>query len=297
MSSATTAAEHDAMVEAELEAIESGRQPAPAAETAPTAPAGTTATPDAQAPIVADAVPNHHQADDLLDPNLLQEIASGSQPATPAVQTLQFKGEQPADYDTQKKALWAEKAEALQKMMDGEIDARTYAQTDARISGQLEDLTVQRTTAVTLEHANAQVQAQTMQAVNEALIQQAKASGELDYLSDAGAVDQFNASLAVLVAHPDNAQKPYAELAPLAHKMVLLARGVVNPQTPVNTQKPAPVRQVPSIPTTLSGLPNAGAANTQTVDSVLANLTGKEFEAAFDALPASKQAEYLRQQK
>lgn len=238
------------------------------------------------------------------DLQALAEIAQGdAKPADP-LQLLQFKGEAPQDYKAQKAALMAQESTAFKQLMDGTIDADAYAAIKAEVSDKLEDLTAARIRAETLASATAQVQEISQQQVINNLVAKAKAAGEVDYQADATARVQWDAALSALQADPSNAQKPFAELAEMAHKTVALLRGVAKPQqTPppqTATQqaaapKPAPTRTPPETPVTLSGLPNAGSASEQTVDAVLSSLSGPEFEAAFDALPDAKKQQFFKQ--
>lgn len=205
--------------------------------------------------------------------------------STEAAELPTYKAEVPQDYKAQRAELMKAKAEAMKKLMDGEIDADTYAAEDARVSDALEDLAAARIRAETLQEANAQSQ----QAYQARAIQRliANTKSEVDYAADATAQKQFDTSLQVLAAQPDNAGKDFADLIEDAHKMVKAMRGV---QTPAKA--PAPERKpAGDAPVTLRSLPSASTPNTGGVIEQIARLKGPAYEAAFDKLtPAQKAA-------
>ena len=205
--------------------------------------------------------------------------------STEAAELPIYKAEVPQDYKAQRAELMKAKAEAMKKLMDGEIDADTYAAEDARVSDALEDLAAARIRAETLQEANAQSQ----QAYQARAIQRliANTKSEVDYAADATAQKQFDTSLQVLAAQPDNAGKDFADLIEDAHKMVKAMRGV---QTPAKA--PAPERKpAGDVPVTLRSLPSASTPNTGGVIEQIARLKGPAYEAAFDKLtPAQKAA-------
>lgn len=329
MNAPMTAADVDAQAELEIAAFEAGETAAAAAAATttvqPDAPEPQAAQPaDTQQPNTATQASNTEQkpegaqlqgeqqqgeqpATEQTKPEDLQalaEIAQGNAKPADPLQLLQFRGEAPQDYKSQRAALMSEKAQAMKKLMEGEIDPDAHAAIEADVLDKLEDLTAARIRAETLASATAQVQEISQQQVINNLVAKAKAAGEVDYAADATARVQWDAALSALQADPGNAQKPFAELADMAHKTVALLRGVAKPQQTPPSQtatqqaaapKPAPTRTPPETPVTLSGLPNAGSAGEQTVDAVLSNLTGPEFEAAFDALPDAKKQQFFKQ--
>lgn len=190
-------------------------------------------------------------------------------------------------------ALNAEKAAALQKMMDGEIEPAEYAVIDADVTQKLGRLLVQSA----LAEANAQTIAQTETNALNALIAHAKATGELDYIADAKAQRQFDTVLTMAQADPDNAGRSYAELVKEAHTTVLAIRGIkaapAPAPAPAATGKPAP--RVPEAgPLTLRGLPSAQVPLTGgTAADAIGRLTGADYEAAFAKLTPAQQAAML----
>lgn len=235
-------------------------------------------------------------ADDI---EALAEIANGK-PESDPLSLLSFKSEAPQDYKAQRAALMSEKAQAMKKLMEGEIDADAYAAIEADVSDKLEDLAAARIRAETLAEANQQVQAQTQQAVITSLIARAKADG-VDYTKELGAVKQFDVALAAVSADPDNANKPFAELAELAHRTVAALRGVVLKQQPQSASKTvspeAPDRRPKvQVPPTLRNVPSASTPNANGgINEQLAHLKGQDFEAAFARLSPAQRAQLLEE--
>lgn len=196
-----------------------------------------------------------------------------------------YKAEVPSDYKAQRTELLKAKATAMKQLMEGEIDADTFAAEEIRVTEALEELAAQRIRAETLQDANAQSQQIYQQRTIQRLI--AKAKGEVDYATDASAQQQFDTSMQVLAAQPANAGKDFADLAEDAHKMVKAMRGIAQqPKPPVADRKPAG-----EVPVTLRSLPSASTPNTGGVIEQIARLKGPAYEAAFDKLtPAQKAA-------
>ncbi len=215
-----------------------------------------------------------------------EQVAVEPAAASPeAAELPTYKAEVPQDYKAQRAEMMKAKADAMKKLMDGEIDADTYAAEDARVSEALEDLAAARIRAETLQEANAQSQ----QAYQARAIQRliANTKSEVDYAADATAQKQFDTSLQVLAAQPDNAGKDFADLIEDAHKMVKAMRGIAHaPKAPAADRKPAG-----DMPVTLRSLPSASTPNTGGVIEQIGRLKGPAYEAAFDKLtPAQKAA-------
>lgn len=206
--------------------------------------------------------------------------------STEAAELPTYKAEVPQDYKAQRAELMKAKADAMKKLMDGEIDADTYAAEDARVSDALEDLAAARIRAETLQEANAQSQ----QAYQARAIQRliANTKSEVDYAADATAQKQFDTSLQVLAAQPDNAGKDFADLIEDAHKMVKAMRGIAPQAKPVAERKPAG-----DAPVTLRGVPSASTPNTGGVIEQIARLKGPAYEAAYAKLTPAQQAALL----
>ena len=206
--------------------------------------------------------------------------------STEAAELPTYKAEVPQDYKAQRAELMKAKADAMKQLMDGEIDAEAYAAEDARVSEALEDLAAARIRAETLQEANAQSQ----QAYQARAIQRliANAKSEVDYAADPAAQKQFDTSLQVLAAQPDNAGKDFADLIEDAHKMVKAMRGIAPQAKPVAERKPAG-----DAPVTLRGVPSASTPNTGGVIEQIARLKGPAYEAAYAKLTPAQQAALL----
>ena len=207
--------------------------------------------------------------------------------STEAAELPTYKAEVPQDYKAQRAELMKAKADAMKKLMDGEIDAEAFAAEDMRVAEALEDLAAARIRAETLQEANAQSQ----QAYQARAIQRliANAKGEVDYAADATAQQQFDTSLQVLAAQPANAGKDFADLIEDAHKMVKAMRGVQS-----QAKAPAPERKpAGDVPVTLRSLPSASTPNTGGVIEQIARLKGPAYEAAYAKLTPAQQAALL----
>lgn len=198
-----------------------------------------------------------------------------------------YKAEVPQDYKAQRAELMKAKADAMKKLMDGEIDAEAFAAEDMRVAEALEDLAAARIRAETLQEANAQSQ----QAYQARAIQRliANTKSEVDYAADLNAQKQFDTSLQVLAAQPDNAGKDFADLIEDAHKMVKAMRGIAQaPKQPAAERRPAG-----DVPVTLRSLPSASTPNTGGVIEQIARLKGPAYEAAYAKLTPAQQAALL----
>lgn len=212
---------------------------------------------------------------------------SPAEASTEAAELPTYKAEVPQDYKAQRAELMKAKADAMKQLMDGEIDAEAFAAEDMRVAEALEDLAAARIRAETLQEANAQSQ----QAYQARAIQRliANAKSEVDYATDTAAQQQFDTSLRVLAAQPDNAGKDFADLIEDAHKMVKAMRGVQTPaKAPASDRKPAG-----DAPVTLRSLPSASTPNTGGVIEQIGRLKGPAYEAAFAKLTPAQQAALL----
>lgn len=243
----------------------------------------------ADATTQADGEKNGEGSD--IDPAALESIANGNDdPISHKVaDPLNFNVNAPADYKTARAALLAEKAEAMSKLMNGEIDADEYAQIEIRVMDGLEDLSAQRIRAETLQEVNTQSAVQSQNAVIQALITRTK--DEVPYATDAKAQKQFDIALHGLIADPDNSAKSFAELASEAHTVVLALRGVT-PKPAVADPAPRKPEGVP--PVTLRSIPSAATANTGgSMMEQLSRLSGQEYEAAYAKLTPQQKAALL----
>lgn len=226
-----------------------------------------------------------------IDEAALNDVLADDEPA-PAIPA--YQAAVPEDYKAQRADLLKAKAEAMKKLMDGELDAEEFAVEESRISDALEELTAQRIRAETLIEANQQSQAAYQQRAIQRLVQQSKA--QIDYTADAKAQRQFDTALQAISVDPDNAGKDFADLLQEAHRVVLALRGIpVTKGEAVASAvaKAATTRQPEGKPpVTLRNIPAASTpnANGDMLDQ-LGRLSGQEYEAAYARLsPAQKRA-------
>lgn len=198
-----------------------------------------------------------------------------------------YKAELPADHKAQRTELLQAKADAMRKLMDGEMTAEEFATEEMRVTEALEDLAAARIRAETLQEANAQSQ----QAYQARTIQRliAKTKAEVDYAADTAAQQQFDTSLRVLAAQHDNAGRDFADLAEDAHKMVKAMRGIAQAAKPPAADR----RPAGDVPVTLRSLPSASTPNTGGVLEQIARLKGPAYEAAYAKLTPAQQAALL----
>lgn len=198
-----------------------------------------------------------------------------------------YKAELPADHKAQRTELLQSKADAMRKLMDGEMTAEEFATEEMRVTEALEDLAAARIRAETLQEANAQSQQVYQARTIQRLI--AKTKAEVDYATDTAAQQQFDTSLRVLAAQHDNADRDFADLAEDAHKMVKAMRGIAQAaKPPAADRKPAG-----DVPVTLRSLPSASTPNTGGVLEQIARLKGPAYEAAYAKLTPAQQAALL----
>lgn len=270
-----------------LEAIEAAK----AAGTDPFGddePLGT--EPEAEAPEAAAAEePTEEVVDEVAEPEA--EAAADPEPVAAPEAPQSYTTNAPADYKAQRAALLAERSAALKKMLDGEIEAEAYTETEMRVSDALEELTAQRIRAETLQEANAQSQQAYQQRVVQRLVVKTKA--EVDYAADESARTQFDTALQVVAAQPANRGKDFADLIEDAHAVVKAMRGVM-PGKPASAPSPATrANTAGQPPVTLRSLPSASQPNTGSVVDQISRLKGPAYEAAFNKLTSAQKASLL----
>lgn len=232
-----------------------------------------------------------------VDESVLTELADPlgiNQPAPTA-----YKAEIPADLEAKRDTLMTEKAEALEKLMSGEIDAKQYATTEAKVQRELSALDRTIATAETLAAINAQSSGQYEGQVIAQIVENTK--GVLDYTKDATAQKQFDAVMAGLRADPANATKNFGALAAEANKAVLAIRGLSLPGTEAPTRDAGAKTTTPparppagKLPPSLRNLPAAATPHTGGgVAEQMANLKGTAFEDSFAKLSPAQQAALL----
>lgn len=238
------------------------------------------------------------ESSNSIDEATLNAIANDELPVD--ADPLRFNAQVPTDYKTARSTLLAEKAEAMEKLMSGEIDAKEYAGIEAKVMDGLEDLSAQRIRAETLIEANAQTAAKSQGDAIQALIMRAK--DEVPYATDAKAQKQFDMALKLQLDDADNAGKPFAHAVNEAHKVVLALRGIT--EKPVGKTKEQLDAQANAAaearkpngnaPVTLRNIPAASVSNTGgSITDQLARLSGQEYEAAYAKLTPAQRASLL----
>lgn len=202
-------------------------------------------------------------------------------------QPMQYQAELPADYPSKRAELVKAKADAMRKLLNGEVDADEFAAEDARISGELEELSAARIRAETLQDANRQASVLYQQQALKRLV--TKVKGDVDYAADESARKQFDMALKVLAADGDG--RDFAELIDEAHAIVSARRGIA---TAKKSASEAPARKPDGTPpVTLRGIPSASTPNTGSVVDQLARLKGSAYEAAYARLTPAQKASLL----
>lgn len=227
---------------------------------------------------VADATsPNPGEQADQVAPSAAQDTE----------QPMQYQAEVPADYQAKRAELTKAKADVMRKLLNGEVDADEFAAEDARISGELEELSAARIRAETLQDANRQASVLYQQQALKRLV--TKVKGDVDYAADESARKQFDTALKVLAADGDG--RDFAELIDEAHAIVSARRGIATAKAPQAT--PATRKPDGTPPVTLRGIPSASTPNTGSVVDQLARLKGPAYEAAYARLTPAQKASLL----
>ena len=245
-----------------------------------------------------------------------KDVVKETAKEAPEAQIPTYQTELPADYQAQRGVLLKEKALAMKKLIDGELDLEAFSVIEARVSNALEDLTAQRIRSETLSEANVQNQQAMQQSEIRRLIARAKA--DVDYSKDTKAQKNFDVALRTLQADPDNAALEFGDLVDEAHRVVLALRGgvgkvdvtvpavaavtvpvvapVVKETKAVKAATPvAPIavalEKVPDrqpaekAPVTLRGLPVAATPNSNgDVIEQMSRLSGQAYQDAFAKL-------------
>nr|WP_182312292.1 hypothetical protein [Comamonas testosteroni] len=231
-------------------------------------------------------------------------------PAPAAIQPVS-----PADADEQRTALRAEKATALQQLLDGEIDQEAYQEVESRVQDKLDDLA--RAAAVDMARTQMQQDAM-MQEYGQhlgAAQKELKAAG-IDLSGEAGA--QFDRAIRLFAQDAidrgltDAAGNMAASRDALAEAQALMLRrfgksAAAAPSAPAaappagapsappaasSTRKPAAVDRS-ALPPTLAGVPAAADASVGSEFAHLDGLEGTALEKALARMTPDQQERYL----
>lgn len=193
------------------------------------------------------------------------------------------------DFDAVRKQLRADRRAVEEKWAGGELtDEQRIEQLDD-LDNKIDTLLIESTRAATLREANEQqarnAEAERMAAENAAMqslaTSEAKnlAAGKpgIDYAKDTVAQQQFDMMFAALSKAPENANDTPASLVAKANNAVRALRGLPVGAATAPTPTPAPTKR--EVPTTLSGLPNAGNAGLKDdVMEQVGRLQGEDLE-------------------
>lgn len=222
----------------------------------------------------------------------------------------------PADADEQRTALRAEKATALQQLLDGEIDQEAYQEVESRVQDKLDDLA--RAAAVDMARSQMQ-QDSMMQEYGQhlgAAQKELKAAG-IDLSGEAGA--QFDRAIRLFAQDAidrgltDAVGNMAASRDALAEAQALMLRRFGKSATAAPAAAPAsaaqgaapaaapaapPVRKPAAadrsaLPPTLAGVPAAADASVGSEFAHLDGLEGTALEKALARMTADQQERYL----
>lgn len=225
-------------------------------------------------------------------------------PAPAAIQPVS-----PADADEQRTALRAEKATALQQLLDGEIDQEAYQEVESRVQDKLDDLA--RAAAVDMARTQMQQDAM-MQEYGQHLSaaqKELKAAG-IDLSGEAGA--QFDRAIRLFAQDAidrgltDAAGNMAASRDALAEAQALMLRRFGKASAPAAAPGAAPaaaptappVRKPAAadrsaLPPTLAGVPAAADASVGSEFAHLDGLEGTALEKALARMTPDQQERYL----
>ncbi|WP_057092022.1 gas vesicle protein GvpG [Comamonas thiooxydans] len=225
-------------------------------------------------------------------------------PAPAAIQPVS-----PADADEQRTALRAEKATALQQLLDGEIDQEAYQEVESRVQDKLDDLA--RAAAVDMARSQMQQDAM-MQEYGQhlgAARKELKAAG-IDLDGEAGA--QFDRAIRLFAQDAidrgltDAAGNMAASRDALAEAQALMLRRFGKASAPAAAPGAAPaaapaappVRKPAAadrsaLPPTLAGVPAAADASVGSEFAHLDGLEGTALEKALARMTPDQQERYL----
>ena len=221
----------------------------------------------------------------------------------------------PADADEQRKTLRAEKATALQQLLDGEIDQEAYQEVESRVQDKLDDLA--RAAAVDMARTQMQQDAMFTEYHQHlgAAQKELKAAG-IDLDGEAGA--QFDRAVRLfaqdaayrgltdtlgnMAASRDALAEAQALMlrrfgksaaaAPAASAPAPAAGAPSAPPAASNTRKPAAADRS-TLPPTLAGVPAAADASVGNEFAHLDGLEGTALEKALARMTPDQQERYL----
>lgn len=220
------------------------------------------------------------------------EAEAEADPQAEAPAPFQFDGSLPADYDAQKQALRAEKAELRAKWTSGDLSDDEFAEAEAKWEDKYEALQAEFLTAQALAKANAQIVAQENTKILRNIATEAAKQG-IDYSDEAVAM-VYDQKLAQVKNDPAFKDKPFAQVAAEAHARVskLFGKATTPPtDTKADGAKPNERNRIPQ---TLANMPAAAPSNVG--DSMEDDLGDDPdvAEARWAQMPTAKRQAVLR---
>ena len=256
------------------------------------------------------AAPGANEAAAGAAPGASEEGAADDDADAPAPAAMQPVS--PADADEQRKTLRAEKATALQQLLDGEIDQEAYQEVESRVQDKLDDLA--RAAAVDMARSKMQQDAM-MQEYGQhlgAAQKELKAAG-IDLSGEAGA--QFDRAIRLFAQDAidrgltDAAGNMAASRDALAEAQALMLRrfgkaSAAAPAAAAPSSAPAAAPAAPAtrkpaaadrstLPPTLAGVPAAADASVGSEFAHLDGLEGTALEKALARMTPDQQERYL----
>lgn len=224
-------------------------------------------------------------------------------PAPAAIQPVS-----PADADEQRKTLRAEKATALQQLLDGEIDQEAYQEVESRVQDKLDDLA--RAAAVDMARSQMQQDAMFTEYHQHlgAAQKELKAAG-IDLDGEAG--EQFDRAVRLFAKDAadrgltDTLGNMAASRDALAEAQALMLRrfgksaAAAPAAAPAAAARTAPPVRKPAaadrsaLPPTLAGVPAAADASVGSEFAHLDGLEGTALEKALARMTPDQQERYL----
>lgn len=208
---------------------------------------------------------------------------------------LVYEASLPEDFDQQREALKAERADLKQKYKDGEIDFDEYEDARESLAEREKELDREAVKAEISRDMSAQnAQREWAKAVNNYLDESARTG--LDFRKDDAKREELDLYVRTLAANPANADKSGEWFLRTAGLMVRAQHGIAAPkqgagEKAVAGRKP-PVDQIPQ---TLANVPGGDdASESSSRFAELDKLDGLDLERALARMSPEERNEYLR---
>lgn len=232
-------------------------------------------------------------ADDAPEPEIEAATETAqTEPDNAAQYRPAYEVNMPADAADQVKTLRVEKADAFDKLMDGEMTAAEYRAIETRTDDSVDAIRSKVLTANVLAAANEQQAQAEWQRNEQAEFTKFKAEG-LDYRAKPGLLAAYNTHLKSLAALPENETKDAGWFLRKAHEMTKEELGIKPTAAAKPEAKPRGVDRS-AIPPTLSRTPPAAdPAIAGDEFAGMQGLKGSDAERAFAKMTPEQQERYL----